>query len=349
MSTAAARRSAPSAEGSGFAAMGEAFDVLIVGAGMSGLTAARGLAATGRSVRVVDKGRGVGGRVATRRISDATFDHGAQFFTARDPRFLALVEQWVAEGAASEWFRSSSGSGGNPRYRGTPTMTSIAKALSAGLDVVLSTRVESVRRVGDTDRAAWRVRFADATEVEAGSVILTPPVPQSLEILRSGEVVIESQTRSLLESVEYAPCIAIMAVLNGPSRIDPPGGIAPKPDDPAFPISWISDNRQKGVSNVAAITIHASAAFSRENLQRDPKDVADALLSAASPWLGSDAIEHQLHVWRYARPTRFLDVGCVTVCASPALVVAGDACLGARLEAAVLSGWAAASVCTTSL
>ena len=324
--------------------MRETFDVVIVGAGMSGLIAAREVVATGRSVCVVDKARGVGGRVATRRIADATFDHGAQFFTARDPRFLGVVEQWVAEGVAAEWFRSSR-STGNPRFRGTPTMTSIAKSLAVGLDVVLSTRVESIRRVGDDGRAAWRVRFADGTEVEAGAVILTPPVPQSLEILRAGDVTIDTQTRLVLESIEYAPCIAVMAILDGPSRIDPPGGLTPKPDDRTFPISWVADNREKGVSGVDAVTIHASAAFSRENLQREPKDLADALLSVASPWLGSDVVEHQLHVWRYARPTRFLDVGCVAVCDSPALVVAGDAFLGARLEAAVLSGWAAAGAC----
>ena len=36
-------------------------DILIVGAGMAGLTAATALQATGYSVRVIDKGRTVGG------------------------------------------------------------------------------------------------------------------------------------------------------------------------------------------------------------------------------------------------------------------------------------------------
>ena len=44
-------------------------------------------------VIVVDKGRGVGGRMATRRVpslsGEATFDHGAQFFTVRDDAFAA--------------------------------------------------------------------------------------------------------------------------------------------------------------------------------------------------------------------------------------------------------------------
>ncbi|NIR36133.1 MAG: FAD-dependent oxidoreductase, partial [Actinobacteria bacterium] len=50
---------------------------LVIGAGMAGLTAARLLTDRGADVLVVDKGRAVGGRMATRRVGDAAFDHGA--------------------------------------------------------------------------------------------------------------------------------------------------------------------------------------------------------------------------------------------------------------------------------
>ena len=52
----------------------------MVGAGMAGLTAAHRLSGV-TEVVILDKGRGVGGRLATRRIGDATIDHGAQFIT----------------------------------------------------------------------------------------------------------------------------------------------------------------------------------------------------------------------------------------------------------------------------
>lgn len=82
-------------------------DILIIGAGMSGLTAASALQQAGREVIVVDKGRGVGGRMATRRIGAATFDHGAQFVTARTPRVAAAIQEWLKQGvegaALSGW------------------------------------------------------------------------------------------------------------------------------------------------------------------------------------------------------------------------------------------------------
>ena len=64
---------------------------VVVGAGLSGLVAAQTLQQDGHEVLVLDKGRSVGGRLATRRIGNATFDHGAQFFTVRNNAFAEHV------------------------------------------------------------------------------------------------------------------------------------------------------------------------------------------------------------------------------------------------------------------
>ena len=105
--------------------MSSARSVAIIGAGLAGAAAAHRLAAAGLNVLIIEKGRGVGGSMATRRSSESlTFDHGAQYFTARDPRFSTLVEGWVAAGLAAPW-------GAEPGwFVGTPTMTAPARALT---------------------------------------------------------------------------------------------------------------------------------------------------------------------------------------------------------------------------
>ena len=76
--------------------------IAIIGAGLSGATAARGLADAGHCVRLFDKGRGPGGRMSTRRIDTALgqvrLDHGAQFFTARGESFARQVKAWTDAG-----------------------------------------------------------------------------------------------------------------------------------------------------------------------------------------------------------------------------------------------------------
>ena len=49
-------------------------DAIVVGAGISGIAAARKLQSYGHVVEVIEKGRGVGGRMATRRFAGASFD-----------------------------------------------------------------------------------------------------------------------------------------------------------------------------------------------------------------------------------------------------------------------------------
>lgn len=112
-------------------ALARAPRVAVIGAGVSGLTVARTLQDHGLQVVVFDKGRGPGGRLSTRDTprsqagglalaqeglgaanrtgSGATgsgawgMDHGAQYFTVRDPDFRRWVGSWVTDGIVAPW------------------------------------------------------------------------------------------------------------------------------------------------------------------------------------------------------------------------------------------------------
>ena len=71
--------------------------VTVIGAGLAGLIAAQQLHNNGHDVVVLDKGKSPGGRLATRRIGDATLDHGAQFFTVRELRLLEPIAEREAQ------------------------------------------------------------------------------------------------------------------------------------------------------------------------------------------------------------------------------------------------------------
>jgi predicted NAD/FAD-dependent oxidoreductase len=172
----------------------------------------------------------------------------------------------------------------------------------------------------------------------AGAVVLTPPVPQSLAILKAGAVPLQPETRARLEGIEYERCLALMAVLAGPSRLAPPGGLAP--DD--GPIAWIADNQLKGISAEPAVTIHATHAFSLEHWERDRQKRGRRRLDAANDWLGAEVRTFQVHGWLYSKPLRVDEHSCAIMSQVPPLVLAGDAFAGPRVEGAALSGWAAA-------
>ncbi|MEJ5225983.1 MAG: FAD-dependent oxidoreductase, partial [Anaerolineales bacterium] len=218
-------------------------DILIVGAGVAGLLAAADLQANGFRPLVVDKGRGVGGRLATRRIGTAAFDHGAQFITARTPRFAALLDSWRAQGVLAEWYRGAEDA--HIRWRGAPGMTAPAKHLAQSLNVRLEMKLLALH----PEQTGWRAVFENGETLTARAALLTAPVPQSLAVLDAGGVRLEAATRAQLEAIDYEPCIAVMAALHAPSRLPSPGFLRLESE----PIAWLADNQTKGVSAVPSI------------------------------------------------------------------------------------------------
>jgi predicted NAD/FAD-dependent oxidoreductase len=326
---------------------GESFDVAVVGAGMAGLSAARALAEAGRQVVVIDKGRGFGGRMATRRLGTAVFDHGAQYFSVRSRGFGSLIAEASDDQQATIWSRgfprlAASGAmempgDGHPRWCGLPSMTAIPKRLAEGLDVRRASRVASVA----VEAGKVVLRFEDGGALQAAAAVLTPPVPQTLDLLDAGGVPLEADERARLEAVTYEPCFALMAVLNKPSRVPAPGGLAIDNG----PIAWIADNQQKGISPLPALTIHASPHFSSEHFDDEPAEVAALLLAAAERWIdggASGVVEQSLQRWKFARPVTMFEAPLAVVHRDPVIVLAGDAFVGQRVEAAVTSGAAAA-------
>ena len=69
------------------------YDVVVVGAGMAGLTAARTLAEAGLKVLVVEAQDRIGGRIWTRHVGDEAIELGAEFIHGRPPELWALIEE----------------------------------------------------------------------------------------------------------------------------------------------------------------------------------------------------------------------------------------------------------------
>lgn len=318
-------------------------DVIIVGAGLAGLMAGRILADKGLRVVLFDKGRSVGGRMATRRIGGGIADHGAQFFTVRDPEFGTFVERWIAEGLVFEWSRGwSDGSlaitrDGHPRYAARGGMNALAKHLAKGLDARIKVKLISIKPISG-GAAGWQVEDESGSTQRARAVLLTPPVPQSLELL--SDVELNEQDRAALEAIEYAPSLTGMFVLDREIRLPSPGAI----QRPHANIHWIADNHRKGISPVTVVlTAQAGAAYSRQLWDRPDEEILAALKVDLLPVLGGATItEGQLKRWRYAMPMTEYPQAYLLAGDQPApLMFAGDAFGSPRVEGASMSGLAA--------
>jgi renalase len=315
-------------------------DVAVIGAGWSGLTAAAELAAAGREVVVFDKARGPGGRSSTRRQSGFQFDHGAQYFTARDHAFRQQVEHWQALGLVAPWEPrlavvgqrpDDAGSSPSVRWVGVPGMNAVLHHLAGDLNCQYRWHVDRLDR-----DAGWRLHGQGGRECRARHLLLTAPPQQSAALLGLEHPL----SHSILE-VPMAATWALMLGFENDFATD---------FDALFvnqgPLAWLARNDAKPGRQGHAWVAHATASWSEKHLEDEPEVVANALLEAFGELVsipaGISPALCQAHRWRYALSSSPFDQGPM-IDADQNLVVAGDWCQGNRIEGAWISGRAAAA------
>ena len=312
--------------------------IAILGCGVAGLSAARELRRHGIEAVLFDKSRGVGGRMSTRYADEWEFDHGAQYFTIQDADFQTEIDDAVEAGVVAPWKAKAlylktgelSADTGRERYVGQPRMNSLPKYWAEGLDVNLGKRVASLE---ETD--SWTLTFEDGSTASGfDGVISTLPPAQAEKILPTAFPNTASVT-----SAQMHVCFCLMVGLSAPIN---PGWDTLRIKD--LPIDWIAINNAKPgrPNDVGTIVVHSEAEWSDENAETDHVRVQAVMLKAASALLGmplEEAPHIALHRWLYASNKSSPDVPCLK---SDGLVVAGDWCLGGRVQGAWLSGRAAA-------
>lgn len=274
--------------------------IAVIGAGLAGLSCAAALREQGHSVHVFEKSRGVGGRMSTRNFESWACDHGAQYFTARDPSFAQQVDAWQKAGAAALWdaritsfdaqgwqtIQPSSG-----RYVGTPSMTAPAKHLARVLDIHFSTTVDQLLRQDQ----AWKLHSKEHGPIEMRFDTLVLAIPS-----KQAEPLVQPHSATLYMRCQDAvmvPSWALMVYANEP---------LPLAFDAAFinqgMFSWIARNSSKPQRpSSEAWLAHATTEWSLAH-EHLTKDQAAPLLSAGFETLTGYRPQHiQTHLWRFAR------------------------------------------------
>jgi len=337
--------------------------VAVVGGGVAGLACARAVSDAGHAVTVFDAG---GGRVATRRESvpgrpgdqpaehggvrtasherDARFDHGAQYFTVRDERFARWVRAWWHERVVAEWKPRlmTFGERARPerpveedvaRLVAVPGMGALVERLAQDLDVRRGVRVAALSRAG----GRWRLKDPQGEALgEFDAAVVATPAPIAAELVDPASYALASRVRE----ARLAPCLAVLVELPQPLDLEL---------DAAFvnvgPLSWLARESSKPERPPAERwVLHASAEWSERHAGDAPEAVSATLLDAFFATTGASPVEPELtavHVWRHALVTKPLGEPCLFD-AALRLAVCGDWCLDGRVEAAFLSGSAAA-------
>ena len=317
--------------------------IAMIGGGLAGLLCSRILLDHGIPITCFDKSHRVGGRSTTRVVeASIPFDHGAQYFTIRDPLLKPLLDSWRLDNHIAPWtgrmvsidtqgsFREVAPM---DRFVGTPSMESLGRHLANDLNVKLDTEVTSVVREKDI----YHLISKDVVQLGEFDVVLWNCPPAQVEKLVPSNCV----WRTELAQVEMLPCWSVMVAFENRWNV---------PFDGAFindgGLGWIARNSSKPGRPKTTDTwvLHSTVAWAKENLDLPQEDAIQILKEEAERVTGVPmpmAYVARSHRWLYSRPADSLAARSLWD-ETNRLGACGDWCGGPRVEGALRSGAALA-------
>jgi renalase len=271
---------------------GDVLPVVVVGAGIAGVSCARELTARGVPVELRERSYVAGGRMASRTLGGRKVDLGASYLTCRTPEFQQVVDSWVARGLARRWtdrfaVRDADGwresSVGPVRYGAAGGLRTLVEDLAAGLDIATRTEVSDVGPGPTVDGEPAR------------AVLLAMPDPQVSDLL-ADEL---AEEVAAVRDRESRPALALAAGWPRRGWRDVDGVFVV--DDPV--LSWVADDGRRRGDGAPVLVAHTTADFAAPHIDRPPA-AAEAVLAALVRVMEIDTRPDWIHLhrWSLSRP-----------------------------------------------
>jgi len=319
----------------------------IVGAGIAGLACAHALRDAGAAVTVFEREAFPGGRAATLINGAGSYDHGAQYFTAADRRFVAELKRWRSAGIVQRWpgrivvFDNGSiqdKTASAERFVGVPGMRRLGLHMAQEINVRCSMPIALLRRAA----RGWQL-CGDGTDAEAegpfDAVLVALPAPGAAALLEGLTPLAE-----VAAAVSWDSCWTVTMALAQRAGAGFEGAFLN--DDPI--LGWVALDsakpRRGQVDGVAERwVLHARPQWSQRYAELQEQDVTYWMVRSFAARLRRNLNPlHALAVrWPHAAPVNPLPQPCLWDDAQR-LGMAGDWCGGPRIEGAYLSGLALA-------
>jgi hypothetical protein len=312
--------------------------IAVIGAGISGITLAKELS-TLNDVIVFDKSRGVGGRMATRRVGNYNFDHGAQFFTAKSNEFKDfclkaknddIIEEWKCRFVeiASNNMSIKPYFSNEPYFVAKPQMNSLCKYIGKDLNILLSKQIESV----DFSNNKWSLKTSESEVFENFDYLfLAIPSNQATNLVPKNFKYFD-----IISNIKMSGCFTLMLSFKKDLKLDFDVALVKESI-----ISWISLNNSKPARpHSCCVVVNSSNKWANENIEKDLESIQQKMMVSLAKIINLDLnnIDYQnIHRWRYANADSCKGKSSLFD-SSLNLGICGDWMISGKVESAFLSG-----------
>lgn len=306
--------------------------IAVIGAGMTGITAARQLVSAGQNVKIFEKSRGSGGRLASKRSTIGRINLGAQHFKAAENQFIADLHSWQQAG----WVEHSTETN---CWAGIPYMSALTRNLLAAIPTQFSCEIASLNQTC----AGWQLYDQHGqSHGPFQQVLIAVPAPQAQMLLSTCAPQLAKQAAAVTMQPAWIVALGLEAPITAPNNLRQLHNSS---------IAELIYLPQSTEQPMPAVIIQASPEWSWQYLEEQPAQVITALSKACETLLKCPlpATTHAFaHRWRYAQgalkqTTAFF--------AEPqrGLYLAGDWCGAGDVQSAWRSGKQAAQHLLNSL
>jgi predicted NAD/FAD-dependent oxidoreductase len=266
------------------------YDVIVVGGGVCGLTAAQQLHQQGKSVLIVDKAKRLGGRVASGKIGNQLLDVGVPCTSAHLGDLQQLPE-------ASSTFSENMGS--------------VAADLCNLWSKEFTWRQGFVTNLVESGPGIAVVTEFSGASFVGSSVILTCPPEQSAHLLGLSGLT----PPAAFEEISHTKEMLLLVEAQLPDH------------QTALDSAFLTVHQQTNsdTTELTALALRASASWSEQMWDRDAQNVRALLLKEFSQMFpGVSALRSETKRWRYANASTTTAAPFVKVGGKSAIYCAGD-------------------------
>lgn len=330
--------------------------IVIIGAGMAGLGAARALQNSGHTVTLFDKGASVGGRVGTRRLQHngktVFLDHGAQNVKSENTSLenelqncgfdeRVFIAHPVCLRDKDRVLPADENANRETKWTTRDGLRNLPHFLAQDLDVRFHTRVASLQqKPNEITVFDEKNQILDVCE----RVIVTCPLPQTADLLKCSALLGDSTQRiETLRQVEYSKCLSVLMVFDFAPSFDWYALLAQNRDEPLL---WLANENAKCgfvPQELTALVAQIGDAKSGELWKNDDAEIVRQTVS----WLQQidgrlgEPCESFVKRWRYSQPKNPISFESVNA-PEDRVLVCGDGVSKGRVTAAWDSGVEAA-------
>ena len=273
-------------------------DFCIIGSGVSGSTIAY-LLSKKYSVHILDKARGPGGRASNKRFKqNLSFDHGVQYISPKSKEFLNFIKTLCKKKEAKIWtgnhldftFEKKEIS---EKFIGKKGNNFISKFYTKKIKKSFQSSVKTIFN----NKYFWEIRLDNGENIQAKSIILTCPFPQSKKI---ADKYLEKKISNLKINME--PNITTMLAFKNQKTV-PVSSIKFNDDI----LTWAANENSKNRFNSSNSlwTLQSSIGWARKNINhyKKSKKAENTLISKFLKFTGykkNKIIFKKTHGWKYS-------------------------------------------------